>query len=161
LWCEGVVRWREHNFSQSRLRRNSGADRPTADWARDAAVRVPPQVPLETLRAHTRRPSKSPFTGDTLGLVHTQHPQAPSDHDAPRAPLPLWGSPEYVCVARGDAAALTEGLDDHLGPPRAVRGQQEPRHPPVHPRPPREADPARRHPGTPRRGMDTALISAC
>jgi broad specificity phosphatase PhoE len=53
----------------------------------------------------------------------------------------------YVCVARTDASALTEGLDDNLGPPRAVRGQQEPRHPPVYPRPPREADPAWCHPG--------------
>ena len=32
--------------------------------------------------------------------------------------------------------------DDHIDPPRAVRRKQEPRHPPVHPRPPSEADTA-------------------
>lgn len=33
-------------------------------------------------------------------------------------------------------------VDDYTDPPCAIRGQQKSRHPPVHPRPPREADTA-------------------
>jgi hypothetical protein len=137
-------------FARARWRRNSGADRPHAHLGSEAAMSVPPHGVhlkhcLRTLGAPPNH--KSLFAGQRDGLAHRHHPTDPrrvNPASSTSPPPPTWGSLVYVCVACTLVSELTEGrrIDDHSGPPRAVRRQQKPRHPPVYPRPPSEADPA-------------------
>jgi hypothetical protein len=69
----------------------------------------------------------------------------------PRIPLANMGKPRVRGpLPQSPARAADPGTDDYPGAPCTVGRKQEPRHPPVHPRPPRQAHPAGLEPGMPR-----------